>query len=343
MTNAFFSDHFSIGPRQLGAGQPVYLIAEAGVAHFGQLEKAFKLVDLAISAGADAVKFQIFRTENLISKASGEWIDRLKPKELPPEAFVEIAGYCRACGIPFLATAHDETSLTVLDRLEVQAYKIGSGEICNWPYLEKIASRMKPVILSTGMYTLSQIEEALAVFKSVGNREVAVLHCVTRYPTPPAEVNLNAIKTIRNRFSVVTGYSDHTRGFHFPMAAVVMGAKIIEKHITLDYDVPNAQDWKVSCGKKDLPEMVAQIRELEKGMGTGEKKPGPDEIENLRWARKSLVSACELKAGETVTADKLCIKRPGTGIPPHRIEEVIGKTIRNAMDRDLLITWENLK
>ncbi len=341
--DSFFSCNLTIDDRLIGKDQPVYIIAEAGVAHFGNLEKAFQLVDLAVSSKADAVKFQIFQTESLISKASMEWIDRLKPKELPPAAFGEISGYCEEHNITFLATAHDEDSLKVLDHLDVPAYKIGSGDISNWAYLRKIASRMKPVILSTGMYTLSQINDALAIFESAGNPDIAVLHCVTRYPTPAVEVNLRAIETIKDRFKVVTGYSDHTRGFHFPIAAAVMGADIIEKHITLDYNVPNAQDWKVSCGKTDLPEMVRQIREIEMGMGTGVKHPGPEELVNLKWARKSVVTACKVKKGDVLTVDTLCCKRPGTGISPDRLEDVIGKITKTDMDMDTVIKWENLK
>lgn len=338
-----WSKAFTIANRAIGEGAAVFIIAEAGVAHFGSLKKAFKLVDLAVEAGADAVKFQIFRTSELISSLSPEWRKRMEPKELSAKDFREIKQYCRTRGILFLATAHDESSLRELDDLDVPAYKIGSGEVKNWPFLAKIAGRGKPVILSTGMYTLEDISQALEVIAQTGNPDLAVLQCVTAYPTPPAEVNLLAIKTIRETFDVVTGYSDHTEGYHFPLAAVVLGAKIIEKHISLDFNVPNAQDWKVSCGPNDLHLLIDQIREIESGFGTGVKEPGATERHSLAWARKSLVAACNIFPGEAVTSEKVKFKRPGTGITPSDVEGVLGRRARVEIKRDSLILWEHLE
>ena len=334
---------FTIAHRPIGEGAPVFIIAEAGVAHFGSLDKAFQLVDLAVEAKADAVKFQIYRTDELISSVSLEWRERMRAKELTSNDFLAIRDYCRARGIMFLATAHDEPSLDALDDLDVPAYKIGSGEVENWPFMAKVAQRGKPVILSTGMYTLENVSRALEAFAQFGSRDLAVLHCVTAYPTSPSEVNLLAIKTIRQRFGVVTGYSDHTTGYHFPLAAVALGAKIVEKHITLDFNVPNAQDWKVSCGPHDLHLLIEQIREIETGLGSGVKEPGSTEKASMNWARKSLVAACDISPGEKIRAEKIKFKRPGTGIPPSETENVVGRKAKVLIKTDSLIDWEHLE
>lgn len=338
-----FAQRFAIDGKPVGQDAPVYVIAEAGVAHFGSLDKAKRLVDLAADAGADAVKFQIFKAVHLVSESSPEWLERLASRELPYEAFDEIKSYCDQRGITFFATAHDEPSLDYLDRLDVPVYKIGSGEVGNWPFLKAVASRGKPVILSTGMYSLAQVGEALDAMAETGNREIAVLHCVTRYPVQPDEANLKAMLSIRDAFHVVSGYSDHTEGFHFPLAAVALGARVIEKHITLDFNVPGAQDWKVSCGPDDLPLMVRQIREIEAGLGTGEKIITQSEQEGAIWARKSLVASRDIRSGETVDATMLLGKRPGTGIAPYRMHEVVGKTAAEDIPRDAIIRMEMLK
>ena len=337
-----FSESFFIDNRKVGQDQPVFIVAEAGVAHLGSIDKARQLVDLAVSAGVDAIKFQAFKTEALISRVSEEWVKRLRPKELPFEAFDEIATYCKKRDIIFFATAHDEPSLAYLAHLDVPAYKIGSGEVSNWPFLGLVASKKRPVILSTGMYTMAQIHDALGIFAAARNPDVAVLHCITQYPTQPLAVNLRAITTIRDQFSVITGYSDHTQGIHFPIAAVALGAKVIEKHITLDFDIPNAQDWKVSCGPDDLSMMVNQIREIEEGIGSGKKSPGPDELLSIHWARKSLVASMDIALGEVITANMLKAKRPGTGISPDRAHEIIGKKTRKKIRKDALIQREHL-
>ena len=333
---------FSIEGRSIGVDCPVYIIAEAGVAHFGNRAKAFELVDLAVAAGADAVKFQIFQADTLISSVAPEWKKRLGSRCLPFADFKEIQGYCRQKGITFLATAHDEPGLEYIDTLRVPAYKIGSGEVDNWPFIKKTAERGKPVIFSTGMYTLDKVRTALGLFAEAGNSEVAVLHCVTSYPTPPTEVNLLAMNTIREAFQVVTGYSDHTEGYHFPLAAVALGAKIIEKHISLDFEVPDAQDWKVSCGWHDLPLFIRQVREIEEGLGTGEILPTLSEQKSLAWARKSLVAATDIMAGEVLGQDKIVCKRPGTGIPPSELDNYLGRRARVNIPADTLIRPEDL-
>ncbi len=337
-----FSVSFEVDGRRIGGGCPVYVIAEAGVAHFGSEEKAYRLVDLAAGAGADAVKFQVFDVDALISGGLPDWRDRLSTRQLPYEAFRRIQAYCRNKGITFFATAHDEPSLDFLATLDVPVYKVGSGEVGNWPFLQKVANLGKPLIFSTGMFQRNQVGEALEAVRKAGNLDVAVLHCVTRYPTPPEEASLGNMRWLRENHHVITGYSDHTRGFHFPLAAVALGARIIEKHITLDYDVPNAQDWKVSCGPADLGIFIQQLREIEVGLGEKAAGPSAGECDSLTWASKSLVSTRDLPAGSVLRATDLTGKRPGTGISPSRLDEVIGKTTLVALERDQIIQWEQL-
>lgn len=337
-----FSEHFQIAGRLVGVDYPVYVIAEAGVAHFGSEEKAYRLVDLAVDAGADAVKFQVFDVDALISRELPDWRERLASRHLPYGAFRRIQTYCNQKGITFFATAHDEPSLDFLATLDVPVYKVGSGEVGNWPFLKRVAALGKPLIFSTGMFQRSQIGEALNAVREVGNPDVAVLHCVTRYPTPAGEVSLGNMQWIHENHHVITGYSDHTRGFHFPLAAVALGARIIEKHITLDYDVPNAQDWKVSCGPNDLGVFIQQLREIEAGLGARPSGPTVGESESLVWASKSLVSVRDVPAGTVLQSTDLTGKRPGTGISPSRIAEVVGKSTKEALIKDQVIQWEQL-
>ncbi len=337
-----FSSAFSIAGRTIGAGAPCYVIAEAGVAHFGSLDKACRLVDLAAGAGADAVKFQIFDVDQMISAGDPQWRERMRSRQLPYADFVRLREHCRRAGITFFATAHDEPSLRFMEReLDVPCHKIGSGEVGNWPYIRTIAALGKPVILSTGMYTLEQVRQALATVAEAGNPDVAVLHCVTRYPTPPEEVNLRAMDALRE-LGAVTGYSDHTAGFHIPLAAVARGAAVIEKHITLDYDVPNAQDWKVSCGPGDLATFIAQARAIEAALGSGTKAPSAAEAESLVWAGKSLTAARDLATGEVLTSAMLVGKRPGTGIPAGEIETVLGRRLATDVPADTPLRPEHL-
>ncbi|OVE76453.1 hypothetical protein BVX97_00925 [bacterium E08(2017)] len=306
------------------------------------MEKALQLVDLAESAGADAVKFQVFNTDKLISMEAPDWKDRFREKELSYEQFAEINDYCASKGITFLATAHDYESLEFLQELDLPAYKIGSGEIGNWSFIRKVLSLGKPVIFSTGMYSIEDIDQAMKVAEECANPDVVAMSCTTMYPCPPEMVKLQAINVIRERYGIVSGYSDHTSGFHFPVCAVALGAAVIEKHITLDYDVPNAQDWKVSCGAHDLPLMVSQIREIEKGLAAGGVEPSKDELGNLKWARKSIVASRDIDAGALVEDGDVTTKRPGTGLQPYELKNVIGRTAKVAIKSDTLIKMEDL-
>jgi N-acetylneuraminate synthase/N,N'-diacetyllegionaminate synthase len=338
-----FADRFLIGNRAVGRDCPVYIIAEAGVAHFGHEEKARRLVDLAVESGADAVKFQIFDVNALVAPELDTWRRRLGARQLPYDAFARIKAYCVERGIPFLATAHDEPSFEFLVSLDVPAYKIGSGEVGNWPFLKTIARQGKPVILSTGMYEPDEIGEALRMIADQGQRNVALLHCVTQYPTPPSDAALGRIPLLSQQFMTVIGYSDHTRGFHIPLAAVALGAKVIEKHITLDFDVPDAQDWKVSCGPADFPLFVRQLREIEATLEGRAAGPTAAERENKVWATKSLVTTRRIRAGAVVTDSDLTAKRPGTGVSPARLSDVVGKKSLVDLEPDVVLKWEHLE
>jgi N-acetylneuraminate synthase/N,N'-diacetyllegionaminate synthase len=327
-----FAPRFELGGHAIGPGAPCLVIAEAGVNHFGDMAKARRLVELAADSGADVFKTQHFKTDRLVGPASPEWRERLRPKEMPDAAIAEMHGYCKQRGITFLCTAHDKAALDFLDReLDVCGFKIGSGEVENWPFLADVAGRGKPVILSTGMYTLEQVDNAVAVIAEAGCRELAVLHCITSYPTDPAIVNLGVMERIRAFFPGPVGYSDHTAGTAVPLAAVALGAEVIEKHITIDRDVAGAQDWKVSCDASSMPRFVADIREVEAALGGGSKVIGEGERESMLWARKSLTAATGIAAGTRLRPEHLLAQRPGTGISPAHIDEVVGRPARRAI------------
>lgn len=332
----------NIGTRAIGRKEPVFIIAEAGVNHFGNIEIAKHLVDMAVIARADAVKFQIFKTENLISAVAPDWIDRLKSKELPYEAFTVLREYCSKKEITFLATAHDEESLDFLQTLDPPAYKIGSGEVANRAYIRKIACLGKPVIVSTGMYTRKDIQATLSIFSKSNNRDLVLLHCTTCYPPTPEEINLRAIGAIQKEFGCPVGYSDHSIGVDIVLAAVALGACVIEKHITVSKTMPGSQDCPVSCDERDLIEMVNSIRKLEKALGTGIKAPAARELQSRNWARKSVVAKVAIKKGTAITADMLTLKRPGTGIDPGMMRSVIGKKASRNIAADTLVSMDDL-
>ena len=319
------------------------MIAEAGVAHFGSFEKALELVDIAVEANADAVKFQIFDVDQLIAKESSYWKTRLGTKALPYEAFADIKSYCQEKDITFLATAHEEKALDYLTKLDVAAYKIGSGEYLNWPFIEMVLNRGRPVIVSTGLYNDSDVDILFAIATNSGNPDFSILHCVTSYPTDPQYVDLNVINKYKSKYDVVVGYSDHTVGTHISLAAVALGAKIIEKHITLEFNIPDADDWKVSVGREGLVRFINDIREVEAAFGTGHKKRQIIEDSNLKWARKSLVSVNALAAGTIIEQDMLNTKRPGYGIRPDDQEKVIGRRLVNNVEKDVILTWDDIE
>lgn len=316
----------------------IYIIAEAGVNHNGSLEIAKKMVDAAGKAGADAIKFQTFKAENIVTqnasraeyqvKNTGEDASQysmLKKLELSYDDFRELKAYCDDSGIEFLSTPFDLESIDFLQELGIRFLKIPSGEITNFPYLRKIGQTGMPVIMSTGMSTLEEVGEAIRVLREYGSNEISLLHCTTEYPAPLDSVNLRAMQTMAEAFNLPVGYSDHTSGIAVSVAAVAMGAVIIEKHFTLDRNM-EGPDHKASLEPDELKAMVQSIRDVEMAMGTGEKTPAESECANADVARKSIVAKACIKAGELLKEDNITVKRPGTGISPMKWNSVLGKT-----------------
>ncbi len=329
------------------------IIAEAGVNHNGSIELAKKLIDKAAEAGVDIVKFQTFKSEKLVTKtakqadyqqknlqgsAGDSQLAMLKKLELSVEDHYVLIEYCKKRGIRFLSTAFDFDSIDFLHSLNLGVWKIPSGEITNYPYLRKIAQYGEPVILSTGMSEMSDIAAAIQVLIKFGLRkeQIIVLHCNTEYPTPFQDVNLKAMDALRKEFGVEVGYSDHTKGIEVPIAAVALGATVIEKHFTLDKNM-EGPDHKASLEPDELKAMVSAIRNIEQAIGTGVKTASASEKKNIGVVRKSIVAACPIKKGDTFTEENLTVKRPGTGISPMRWEEVIGKKATRDYEEDELI------
>ena len=330
----------------------VLIIAEAGVNHNGSLQIAKQLVDKAVEAGVDIIKFQTFKSEKLVSKSArqAEYQQRnigkrdesqlamLKKLELSVEAHHELMDYCKERKIRFWSTAFDMESIDFLHSLNIGLWKIPSGEITNYPYLRKIASFHEDVILSTGMCELSDIEAALKVLveEGVKKEQITVLHCNTEYPTPYQDVNLKAMLEIGEKFGVKVGYSDHTKGIEVPIAAVALGATVIEKHFTLDKNM-EGPDHKASLEPDELKAMVSAIRNIEHALGTGHKEISASERKNIEIARKSIVAACPIKKGDVLTEENLTVKRPGNGISPMRWNEVVGTTAIKDFEEEEMI------
>jgi N,N'-diacetyllegionaminate synthase len=315
------------------------IIAEAGVNHNGELALAKRLIDVAADAGADVVKFQTFSADRLVTahaeKAGYQTANcgsaesqhaMLRRLELTPAMHRELLAHCVAREIDFFSTAFDIESLELLAGLGFERFKIPSGEITNRPYLQHVGRLGKPLIISTGMATMEEIAAALAVLEKAGTaRElITVLHCNTQYPTPMADVNLRAMLSIRDTFGVKVGYSDHTLGIEVAIAAVALGASVIEKHFTLDRHMPGP-DHRASLEPAELAAMVAAIRNIERSLGDGVKRPSAGELLNRSAARKSLVAACAIHKGEPFTAANIAVKRPGTGLSPMHFDEVLGR------------------
>lgn len=329
------------------------IIAEAGVNHNGDINTAKKLIDVAANAGVDFVKFQTFKADKLTSKTAKKasyqsrnindnddsQYSMLKKLELSEDDHLELINYCNHKGVQFLSTGFDEDSIDFLDKLNIKLFKVPSGEITNKPYLQHIASKNKPVIMSTGMATIPEIRDALKVLTSKGltKNQITVLHCNTEYPTPMEDVNLKAMQSIKNELQVEVGYSDHTLGIEVPIAAVALGASVIEKHFTLDRDM-QGPDHRASLEPDELKQMVTAIRNVEKALsGSGKKEPSPSEQKNIPVARKSIVAARTIRKGEIFTTDNLTVKRPGNGISPMMWDEVIGTKAERDFQEDELI------
>lgn len=328
--------------------QHTLIIAEAGVNHNGSLELAVQMIDAAKKAGVDIIKFQTAKPENLVSKYAEKakyqkkttdsdetQLEMLRKIMLPFEDFILLKRHCEETGIGFLTTPFDMESIYYVDNL-VDVWKIPSGEITNFPYLVEIARTGKPVILSTGMATLEEVEDAVGILKEYGTKEITLLHCNTQYPTPYDDVNLLAMKTLAEKTKLPIGYSDHTQGIDVPIAAVALGATVVEKHFTLDRNM-EGPDHKASLEPDELQKMVESIRNIERALGNGVKIPSKSETENIAVARKSIVAKRRIGAGEVFTEQNITTKRPGTGISPMKWKEVLGtKAVRDFMEDELI-------
>ena len=324
----------------------VYIIAEAGVNHNGNLKTAKQMVLEAKKAGADAVKFQTFAAENLVTKYASKaayqkdnsetQYQMLKRLELPREGYYELKELCSAQRIDFLSAPFDLESIDFLNKISCDMWKIPSGEITNLPYLLKIAQTEKPVILSTGMCDLQEVRQAIQVLKRHNAGEITLLHCTTEYPVPYEDVNLKAMILMKEELNLPVGYSDHTKGIEVAVAAVAMGACMIEKHFTLDRNM-EGPDHKASLTPGELSGMVKAIRNIEKAMGNADKKPAPSERKNMQIARKSIVANQKIKAGDIFTEENITTKRPGTGISPMEWYQVLGQTAEQDFEEDEMI------
>ena len=332
-----------IGCRTVGAGEPCFIIAEAGVNHNGDPERAHALVDAAADAGADAVKFQAFRTDELVAVGAAAapyqreagfemQSDLLRGLELDSDTFAALVRHARERNVVFLASVFDEQSLDVLDRIGVDAYKIASPDSTNPLLLEAVGSRGRPVILSTGTADLAEVETAVATLREKGLRHLVLLQCTSAYPAPADEANLRAMSTMRDAFDVPVGFSDHTVGDEIALAAVALGACVLEKHFTLDRSLPGP-DHAASLEPDEFALLVARVRRVESALGDGVKRPTPAELENVSSVRRSLAAATDLAAGTTLERAMLTALRPGTGIPAARIGDVLGRRLRRAIAR----------
>ena len=332
----------------------VFIIAEAGVNHNGSIDLALKLIDSARASGADAVKFQTFRADQLATRsahkaayqertttATESQFEMLQRLELDVDDHRRLTDYCRKVGIQFLSSPFDEQSADLLAEMDLPLYKIPSGEITNLPFLDHVARKGRPIILSTGMSTLGEIEEAVTVLRTAGNNRLTLLHCVTEYPAPYAEVNLRAMHTLRVAFGLPVGYSDHTPGYEISIAAVALGAEVIEKHFTVDRSLPGP-DHAASLEPDELEQMVTAIRHVEVALGDGIKRPAQCELPNISVARKSVVASRSLIAGQRLTAEDLDIKRPGNGIAPRLKPMLIGRTLSAGLEKDEVLRWDHL-
>lgn len=330
-----------------------YIIAEAGVNHNGDIEIAKKMIDVASEAGVDCIKFQTFKADKLVVKnaptaeyqmqstGTNSQFDMLKKLELSFDSFRSLKEYALDRGVDFCSTAFDNESIEFLYDLGLKFWKIPSGELTNVPYIEKIAKYNMPIIMSTGMAEISEIDYIVNLIRKYNDNELIILHCNTEYPTPFQDVNLSAMDVLKERYAVKVGYSDHTKGIEVPIAATALGAKVIEKHFTLDRNM-EGPDHKASLEPNELKKMVESIRNIEKAIGNKVKFVTESESKNKSVARKSIVAAKQIKKGEIFTAENLSVKRPGTGISPLKWHDILGKKSQFDYDKEELIKLEEV-
>jgi len=344
-----------LATRKIGAGQPCFIIAEAGVNHNGSLRLARQLVNVAADAGADAIKFQSFKAENLVTRSApqAEYQARntgkvesqyamLKRLELSAEAHRELSSYCREKKIIFLSTPFDEESTDLLEKLNVPAFKVGSGELTNLPFLSYMARQKKPMIISTGMANGTEVAKAVNAVRRTGNKKIILLHCVSAYPADPGGVNLRAIQSMRTRFGLPVGYSDHVIGCETAYAAVALGACVIEKHFTIDRNLPGP-DQKLSLEPGELGKLVNGIRIVEAALGNGIKHPMPEEKKVAELVRRSLVAARYIPEGILLAKKHIAVKRPGTGLLPAMISKLLGRKTKTPIRAGTLLKMEMIQ
>lgn len=343
-----------LGKYKIGPGHPCFIVAEAGVNHNGSLEMARQLVDVALEAEATAIKFQAYKAERLASKdapkaeyqvrttgGTESQLEMLRRLELSHDAHRDLMGYCRQRGILFMSTPFDEDNADFLDELGIPVFKIPSGEITNLRFLAHVARKGKPMIVSTGMSNLGEVDAAVRTIREEGNRDLVLLHCVSSYPAAPRDVNLKAMRTMALAFSLPVGYSDHTPGVEVALAAVALGACVVEKHITLNRNLPGP-DHQASLEPDELKALVRGVRIVEEALGDGQKVPTASEKNTAAIARKSLVAARDLPAGTRLAEEHLTVKRPGNGLPPAMLGLVVGRTLKVGVGEGTLIALEML-
>ncbi len=341
-----------ISDRKIGPNHPCFVIAEAGVNHNGDINIAKQLIDVAVKARVDAVKFQTFTAEKVVSLTApkAEYQLRttdetesqyamLKRLELSIQMHKQLFAYCEDREILFLSTPFDEDSVDFLESLGVAAFKVSSGEITNQPLLVHIATKKKPIILSTGMSSLVDVAQAVKIIREAGNQKLVLLHCVSNYPADPKDVNLRAMETMATAFQLPVGFSDHTLGVEVSLAAVALGARVIEKHFTLNRKMPGP-DHRASLEPEGLRKLVKGIRIVESALGNGRKEPAQSESNTAAVARRSLVAVRDLKAGEVLTAEDIAVRRPGTGMPPAMISFVVGLTLKTDVTAGSVLSRE---
>jgi sialic acid synthase SpsE len=340
-----------IGARWVGEGEPTFIIAEAGANHDRKLSQAKQLIDVAVDAGADAVKFQVYSAETLYSRKTPQFsylkelgekkstFQVLKDIEIPREWLGELAGYCRDKGIIFLATPFDLEAVDQLYNVGVPAYKWAAFEMVDLPLLKYAASKGKPMLLSTGMCNLADIQEAIDAVHAAGNEDIILLQCTSLYPTKINQVNLRMMDTLKDAFKLPVGLSDHTLGITVPTAAVARGACVIEKHYTLGRKL-KGPDHPFALEPEELKQMVRAIRDVEESLGSPIKQMIPEEEEMAKLGRRSIIARVDIPRGTKITEDMLIIKRPGYGIPPKFLDTVIGREVKRDIEKDDIITWE---
>jgi N,N'-diacetyllegionaminate synthase len=354
MLRTFTSEGFALDGRQIGGGAPCFIIAEAGVNHDGSIETAARLVDAAVAAGADAVKLQTFDAEALASAtapkagyqqrttgAGESQLAMLRRLQLAPDDFAALKRQCETRGILFLSTPFDDASADLLERLGVAAFKLPSGELTNLPFLSRVASKGRPLIVSTGMADLGEVEAAVDAISGAGSPPFALLHCTSAYPADPADANLRAMDVMRAAFGVPVGFSDHTAGIEVALAAVARGAAIVEKHLTLDRSAPGP-DHASSLEPGAFGAMVRGIRIVESALGDGRKRRRPAEADVAAAARRSVVAARDLPAGTVLDGAAVVMLRPGTGLPPSVLPDLLGRRLRRAVARGEALSWDQL-